>query len=156
MLPLPFFPPLRPSPPLICLHCTTLPVLVSSLPPRPSPQACSPPNPLLCPSPPPPFSLPTFPLTPLHSPPHLPLNPSPLSSPPSPLTRLHSPPDLFPPPPLPPPPQLMNANGIVALPVAAPPGKWLGVGGRGESYEVASMADVAMHLVREAARPAAL
>ncbi|CAI5993294.1 unnamed protein product [Closterium sp. NIES-64] len=26
-------------------------------------------------------------------------------------------------------PQLMNANGIVALPVAAPPGKWLGAGG---------------------------
>ncbi|CAI7889973.1 unnamed protein product [Closterium sp. NIES-54] len=25
--------------------------------------------------------------------------------------------------------ELMNANGIVALPVAAPPGKWLGAGG---------------------------
>ncbi|CAI6003998.1 unnamed protein product [Closterium sp. NIES-65] len=59
-------------------------------------------------------------------------------------------------------PQLMNANGIVALPVAAPPGKWLGAGGAnivdGEKQYigVVSMADVAMHVVREAARPAAL
>ncbi|CAI7729755.1 unnamed protein product [Closterium sp. NIES-53] len=58
--------------------------------------------------------------------------------------------------------ELMNANGIVALPVAAPPGKWLGAGGAnivdGEKQYigVVSMADVAMHLVREGARPAAL
>ncbi|CAI5479924.1 unnamed protein product [Closterium sp. Yama58-4] len=70
--------------------------------------------------------------------------------------------------------ELMNASGIVALPVAAPPGKWLGAGGAnivdGEKQYigvvsmadvamhlgVVSMADVAMHLVREGARPAAL
>ncbi|GJP47809.1 hypothetical protein CLOM_g6981 [Closterium sp. NIES-68] len=56
----------------------------------------------------------------------------------------------------------MNANNIIALPVAAPPGKWLGAGGAniidGEKQYigVVSMADVAMHLVKERARPGAL
>ncbi|CAI5481597.1 unnamed protein product [Closterium sp. Yama58-4] len=125
------------------------------------------------------FHYTAFPVSNLYPfiPPCLSPPPPPLSFPPSTSLSLFSssaisplsphPPPLPLPPPLlppffPPPPQLMNASGIVALPVAAPPGKWLGAGGAnivdGEKQYigVVSMADVAMHLVREDARPAAL
>ncbi|CAI5521835.1 unnamed protein product [Closterium sp. Naga37s-1] len=169
-LPLP-----RVPPPCMSFPCTTLPVPITVSSARPSPHAS-------LPSPPSPSAFSLSPLSPsllflpLSSFSLSPLSPSLLFLPPlsafslSPLSPtsfrflpLSSFSHLFPlSTSLLSHPQLMNANGIVALPVAAPPGKWLGAGGAnivdGEKQYigVVSMADVAMHVVREAARPAAL